>query len=160
MPNNKIRTLATNSFRMRLFMLKNLPLGFFVGLKVLKINHQQAEVSVPFKYLNKNPFQSTYFAVLSMAAELSTGILAMASVYEAPVAVSLLVLNMEGKFTKKATGRIVFRCEQGAEIDKAVKESIAEGEGKTVTVRSVGMDLAGNQVAEFHFTWTFKPKNK
>lgn len=159
MKRNKIRALATNNFRMRLFMLKNLPLGFFVGLRVSKVNQHEAEVSVPYNYLNKNPFRSIYFAVLSMAAELSTGILAMASVYDAPISVSMLVLNMDAQFTKKATGRIVFRCEQGVEITKQIEASVAEGEGKTVKVKSVGVDKDGNQVAEFHFTWTFKPKS-
>ncbi len=159
MTKNKIRVLATNSFRMRLFMLKNLPLGFFVGLKVLKIDQHKAEVSVPYKYLNKNPFQSVYFAVLAMAAELSTGILAMASIYDAKVPVSMLVYDMNAEFTKKATSKIIFKCEQGEEISKAVAESLADGEGKIVTVKSVGRNNDGVQVAEFNFTWTFKPKS-
>jgi len=159
MKQNKIRDLATNTFRMNLFMLKNLPLGFFVGLKVLTINKQVAEISVPFNYLNKNPFQSIYFAVLSMAAELSTGILAMAAIYDASVPVSMLVYNMNAEFTKKATGRIIFKCEQGEDISKAVKASLTDGEGKIVTVKSVGRNKEGVQVAEFNFTWTFKPKS-
>ncbi|MCD6179546.1 MAG: DUF4442 domain-containing protein [Bacteroidales bacterium] len=158
MTKNKIRDLATNTFRMRIFMLKNLPLGFFVGLKVKKINLHEAEVSVPYKYLNKNPFKSVYFAVLAMAAELSTGILAMASIGDAPVPISMLVYDMNAKFTKKATGKIVFKCEQGEDITKAVEDSLSDGEGKIVTVKSVGRNEEGVQVAEFNFTWTFKPK--
>lgn len=156
----KFRASATNLLKMRLFMLKNLPLGFFVGLRVVQIDNKGAQVSVPFKYLNKNPFQSIYFAVLSMAAELSTGILAMAAVYEASVPVSMLVFDMNAQFTKKATNKIVFKCEQGEEISKAVEASVADGEGRTVTVKSVGSDKNGVQVAEFNFTWTFKPKKK
>lgn len=159
MKRNKIRTLATNTLRMRMFMLRHLPLGFFVGLNVLQINKKEAQVSVPYKYLNKNPFKSIYFAVLAMAAELSTGILAMASIYDATVPVSMLVYDMNAAFTKKATSRIIFKCEQGEEISKAVKASLADGEGKIVTVKSVGRNKEGIQVAEFNFTWTFKPKN-
>jgi acyl-coenzyme A thioesterase PaaI-like protein len=143
---------------MGLYMLKNLPLGFFVGLRVSHIDNKSAAVSVPFKYLNKNPFQSIYFAVLSMAAELSTAILAMASIYDAQVPVSMLVFDMNANFTKKATSRIVFHCDQADDVVKAVEESVATGEGKTVTVKSVGNDTNGEQVAEFNFTWTFKPK--
>ncbi|MFH1000073.1 MAG: DUF4442 domain-containing protein [Bacteroidota bacterium] len=158
MKQNTIRSFATNSFRLKLFMLRNLPLGFFVGLRVISISKKGAEVSVPYKYLNKNPFKSIYFAVLSMAAELSTGILAMAAVYDSRVAVSMLVFDMNAKFIKKAKGKIVFKCEQGEEIAKTVEACVLENVGKTVTVSSVGVDKAGNTVAEFHFTWTFKPK--
>ena len=68
---NKIIKLARNSFKMKLFMLMKLPFGFLAGLKITKINSQKASVSIPYKYLNKNPFRSIYFAALSMAAELS-----------------------------------------------------------------------------------------
>ncbi|MBN2237731.1 MAG: DUF4442 domain-containing protein [Bacteroidales bacterium] len=158
MKGNKFRESATNPFKMGLFMLKNLPLGFFVGLRVKHIDSKSASVSVPFKYLNKNPFRSIYFAVQSMAAELSTAVLAMASIYEAPVSVSMLVYDMNATFTKKATSRIVFRCDQAEEVVKAVEESLATGEGKTVTVKTIGTDINGVQVSEFNFTWTFKPK--
>ena len=160
MKGNKFRESATSPIKMGLFMLKNLPLGFFVGLRVKHIDNKSAAVSVPFKYLNKNPFQSIYFAVLSMAAELSTAVLAMASIYDAPVPVSMLVFDMNAKFTKKATSRIVFHCNQAEDVVKAVQESVASGEGKIVTVKTVGTDINGVQVAEFNFTWTFKPKKK
>ncbi len=159
MKSNNIRTLATNTLRMKLFMLRHLPLGFFVGLKVVKLDHNQAQITVPYKYLNKNPFQSIYFAVLSMAAELSTGIIAIASVYDASVPVSMLVYDMNAQFTKKATGRITFTCVEGKAIAEAVTSSVSENAGKTVTVKSIGQDETGTQVAEFNFTWTFKPKS-
>lgn len=159
MKQNKFRESATSPLKMGLFMLKNLPLGFFVGLRVKHVDATSASVSVPFKYLNKNPFHSIYFAVLSMAAELSTAVLAMASIYNAQVPVSMLVFDMNAKFTKKATSRIVFHCDQAEDVVKAVEESLATGEGKTVTVKTKGTDVNGVQVAEFNFTWTFKPKN-
>lgn len=160
MTGNKLRKSATNPFKMGLFLLKNLPLGFLVGLRVKHIDAKSASVSVPFKYLTKNPFRSIYFAVLSMAAELSTAVLAMASIYDARVPVSMLVYDMDAHFTKKATSRIVFHCEQSQELVKAVEECVTTGEGKTATVKSIGKDINGAQVAEFNFTWTFKPKNK
>ncbi|MDA3905978.1 MAG: DUF4442 domain-containing protein [Bacteroidales bacterium] len=159
MKGNKFRDSATNTFKMGLFMLKNLPLGFFVGLRVKHIDEKSASVSVPFKYLTKNPFRSIYFAVQSMAAELSTAVLAKSSIYNTPVPVSMLVFDMNAKFTKKATSRIVFRCEQGEDIVKAVEDCLATGDGKTVTVKTIGKDKSGVQVSEFNFTWTFKPKN-
>ncbi|RLD49247.1 MAG: thioesterase, partial [Bacteroidetes bacterium] len=88
---NKIRKLAGNHHRMRIFFLKHLPMAFFAGLKITEINREKASVTVPYKYLNKNPFRSVYFAVLSMAAELSTGILAMAAISDFSVPVSMLV---------------------------------------------------------------------
>ena len=48
-------------------MLRHLPMAFLAGLKVKKLSNSIAEVTVPFNFLNKNPFNSIYFAVLTMA---------------------------------------------------------------------------------------------
>ena len=139
-------------------MLKKLPLAFIAGLKVVYIDQEMASVSIPFKFLNQNPFQSIYFAALAMAAELSTGIIALINVQTASRPVSMLVFEMSANFTKKAKGKIVFSCYEGRAIETAIEESIKTGEGQTVTVTSKGVDNDGDEVAEFKFTWTFKPK--
>lgn len=155
----KLLASVRNPWRMRMYMLKKLPLALIAGLKITEIDDHKASVSIPFKYLNKNPFQSIYFAALAMAAELSTGILALTSVQVASKPVSMLVFDMNANFTKKAKSKIIFTCTQGIEISQAIEESIKTGEGKTVTVNTVGIDESGDQVAEFNFTWTFKVKS-
>ena len=158
--NNKIRTLATKPLQMKLFMLSNLPLGLLAGLRITAIDKSKATVSVPFKYLNKNPFKSMYFAVMAMAAELSSGILALAALHDTKVPVSMLVLDMHADFTKKAKTKATFSCHDGQKIIDAIDKSIRTGEGETVVVHTEGLDESGDVVAKFAFTWTFKPKQK
>lgn len=155
---NKIQQMALSPIKMRLYMLKHLPLGFFTGLKVLELNKNKAMVSVPFKYLNKNPFRSVYFAVLSMAAELSSGILALSMVVESKTPVSMLVLNMKADFLKKAKTKITFSCNDGEKIANAIKKCLVTKEGEIIEVQTSGFDTNGEKVAEFQFTWTFKAK--
>jgi len=155
---NKIRKLAGNHPRMRMFFLKHLPMALLAGLKITEIDAAKASVTVPYKYLNKNPFRSVYFAVLSMAAELSTGILAMAAINDYDVPVSMLVLDMKANFSKKARTKITFTCNGGEKLSEAVTKSIETGEGQTAEVMTTGVDKEGNEVARFYFTWTFKPK--
>ena len=155
---NKVRKLAGSPIHMKLFMLRNLPMALLAGLKVTEIDPSKASVTVPYKNLNKNPFKSIYFAVLSMAAELATGILAMASIRDFSVPVSMLVLEMKAQFQKKARTKITFRCTEGNKMNEAISKSIETGEGQTAEVTSTGYDADGDIVAEFKFTWTFKPK--
>ena len=157
---NKIEKLANSPFRMKLFMLWKLPLAFFARLRVDEMTMKKASISVPYNYLNRNPFNSIYFAALSMAAELSTGILAMAHVDKNPIPVSLLVLGVKAEFVKKARTRITFTCTQGELLEKTIGLSITGNEGKTSEVFTEGMDTNGEVVARFWFTWTFKPKNQ
>ncbi len=137
-------------------MLANLPAAFFSGLKVLAASEQSCTVSVPYKTFTKNPFRSTYFACLGMAAELSTGLLAMAPIYRRKPAVSMLITGMEASFQKKATGLTVFTCNDGEVIRAAIEEAIALGQPRKVRAQSVGRNQQNEVVAEFWFTWSFR----
>ncbi|MBD1398059.1 DUF4442 domain-containing protein [Pontibacter sp. JH31] len=141
-------------------MLAKLPMAYLAGLKVAAISEERAMVTISYKYLNKNPFNSIYFASLSMAAELSTGLLCMAQTYKSDPAVSMLVVHMEADFMKKAVGRISFSCEDGARIKAAADQTKITGEGVTVVATSIGTDESGDKVAEFRFTWSLKAKKR
>jgi hypothetical protein len=154
------RNLVFSPVKFRLFLLARLPMAYMAGLRVTSLSHQQATVSIRYKYLNKNPFNSLYFACLSMAAELSTGVLCMMHVYKSNPAISMLVVHMEAYFMKKAVGRILFTCHDGQQIYEAIVRTKATGEGVTVTATSIGTDESGDKVAEFRYTWSLKAKQK
>lgn len=156
----KFFDILRNPIKFRLFLLTKLPSAFFSGVRVRYADEQEAVVTVPYKWFSTNPFRSTYFACLSMAAEMSTGVLAMAHTYNENPQVSMLVLKIEGNFSKKATGVTTFTCEDGGMIKQVIREAAASGKGTVVTVRSVGINKEGEVVAEFAVTWSFKVKSK
>lgn len=94
-----------------------------------------------------------------MAAEMSTGILALAHIYKRKPSVSMLVRKVEGTFLKKATGRTAFTCTDGLMIKQTIEDALIDGEAKTVTIQSTGVNEAGEVVAEFLITWGFKVKS-
>lgn len=112
--------------------------------------------TVPYGWRSTNPFRSTYFAALSMAAELSTGALAMAAVESAPRPVALLITGLTASFEKKAVSLTSFTCTDGAKLFAAVDQTIATGEPVVVEVPTVGTAPDGVVVARFTFTWSFK----
>jgi hypothetical protein len=140
-------------------MFNKLPVAFISGIRVNYLSEDKAIVHLPFKFITKNPFQSIYFASQAMAAELSTGILALLHTYEQKPVVSMLVFNMKADFTRKAKSNIIFECTEGLKIKNAIDESINSGEGVVVQVKSTGKNKFGEVVSEFYFSWTFKPKH-
>jgi Domain of unknown function (DUF4442) len=152
--------LMKHPVKFRMFLFMKLPAAFFAGVRVREVDEKRCVVTVPFKWLSQNPFRSTYFACLSMAAEMSTGALAMAQVYKINPSVSMLVVKVESEYFKKAVGRTSFVCEDGELFQQAVEESIATGEARTVKAKSVGRNKEGEVVAEFYITWSFKAKTK
>ena len=145
--------------KFRIFLLTKLPAAFFAGVRVREVDEERCRVTVPYKWLSQNPFRSTYFACLSMAAEMSTGALAMAHLYKINPPVSMLVVKVESDYFKKATGRTSFVCEDGQLFEKAIKETIATGEPRILKAKSVGTNSEGEVVAEFYITWSFKAKS-
>ena len=154
------KKLMEHPVKFRMFLLTKLPSAYFSGIRVKELNENRCVVTVPFKWFSQNPFRSTYFACLSMAAEMSTGALAMAYLYKRDPAVSMLVVKTEGEYFKKAVGKTTFICEDGLLINQTIEESVATGEGKTVRVKTIGKNNEGEIVAEFFITWSFKAKKK
>lgn len=157
--NKDFRSMVASPFKLKLFFLKKMPMGFISGLRIKSIDKKHASISVPYNYLTQNPFRSMYFAVQSMAAELSSGVLAISEVMSASKPVSMLVFDMKAQFSKKATSKIIFTCNDGEAIANAVQKAVETNEGQTVTVTSTGVNSNGEVVSEFSFTWTFKTKS-
>ncbi len=148
----------SNPFMFRLFLMLKLPMAFLAGIRVKSVNAVNCEITVPYKWLNQNPFSSTYFAVLAMAAEMSSGMLALMYTMNSTPSVAMLVTNIEAKFVKKATGLTTFTSDSGKEIQAAIVRSIQTGEGQTIICKSIGKNKAGDVEAEFVVTWSFKAR--
>ncbi len=149
---------VSSSFSFRQFLLSKLPAAYFAGLKIEAFDQGHAVVSVKQKWFNKNPFRSIYFAILSMAAEMSTGLLSMGNIYERKPAVSMLVVEQRGVFHKKATGKILFTCADGNKIASTVEEAITTGNAFSIVCYSKGINDQNELVAEFWITWSFKAR--
>ncbi len=136
-----------------------LPSAFLCGVRLKDLTNDKAVVTVTHKWINQNPFKSMYFAVQSMAAELSTGALVIKRIQECGSPIYMLVTNHQGRFTKKAVGKIRFVCEDGNLINEVIEQAIKINEGQTVIMKSVGIDESGEQVSVYEFEWSLKLKS-
>jgi hypothetical protein len=145
--------------KINIFSLLKLPSAYFCGVKVKSISEEKSVVTVKHRWINQNPFKSMFWAVQGMAAELSTGILVMQAIDKSERKVSMLVTNMNASFTKKATGRIIFECNDGLSIKEAIQKSVDTGEGQVVMVTAEGINKDGVSVSKFNFEWSLKVKS-
>lgn len=142
------------------FLFFKLPSAWISGIRVKDITDQKAIVTATHKWINQNPFESMYFAVLAMGAELSTGILVMKKIQDTGKNISMLVTATRGEFTKKARGKIRFICEDGALVDSKIAEALETGEGVNFELTSKAYDEANDLVCTFVFQWSIKEKRK
>jgi hypothetical protein len=144
--------------KLNTFLLFKLPAAYFCGVRTKSLNDTTCIVSVKHRWINQNPFNSMFWAVQGMAAELTTGALVMSKAKESGKRVSILVATNNASFTKKATGRITFSCDEGQKVDEAITKAIQTGEGQTVWLNAKGINKEGVQVSDFNFEWTLKVK--
>lgn len=157
-PANEFIQSMKHPVKFRMFLFLKLPAAFIAGVRIKYIDESKCLVTVPYKWLSQNPFKSTYFACLAMAAEMSTGALAMAHLFKRVPPVSMLVVKVNSDYYKKATGRTTFTCEDGQQLKQTIEKAIATGEGQSFTATSVGRNEHGETVAEFFVTWSFKAR--
>ena len=157
---NKFQRLVSNRFKFKLFLISKLPLAWIAGVRVREFSSVKASVSVPFKWLSQNPFHSTYFAALSMAAEMSTGILVLNETFDRKQSVSTLVRRIEADFIKKAVNITTFTCHDGMAVKELVDRAISTGEAQQIEMQSIGLSEQGEEVARFKLTWGLKAKSK
>lgn len=144
--------------KLNMFTMFKLPSAWFCGVRIRQIDGKSCVVTVRHRWINQNPFNSMFWAVQGMAAELSTGAMVITKIQATGKKISMLVANNNANFSKKATGRITFTCNDGQRIEGALRKTLETGEGQTFWMQSVGTDEKGDVVSTFNFEWTVRAK--
>jgi hypothetical protein len=156
----KFCSKMTNWFLFKAYAIQKLPLAFLTGFKIVELDESKCVTCVKYRYLNKNPFKSTFWAVLGMAAELSTGAYALLATKGKEESIAVILVATHAEFVKKAAGVTTFTCSNWFEFDKAVARAIETGEPQTAIGRSIGSNCNGETIALFEFTWSFKIRDQ
>lgn len=152
--------MAVTASKFNMFSFFKLPAAWWCGVRLREIDKKRSVVTVRHRWVNQNPFNSMFWAVQGMAAELTTGALMIDQIEATGKKISMLVANNNANFSKKATGKITFTCEDGHLIKEALDKTIQTGEGQTIWMKSVGVNEAGVVVSTFNFEWTVRLKQK
>ncbi len=154
------RKLALNYFTFKAGMYTQLPLAGIAGLRITALDDEQCKVTVPYKFLNKNPFNTTYWAVLGMAAEMASGALVQMYSHKSDPSVSMFVTACSGKFIKRAVGLTTFICQDGLLIASTIQNSIDTKTAQTIKSHVEGFDKDQNLLVAFDFEWSIKARSK
>ena len=154
----KFLKLVQSPVKFGFFLFSKLPSAYFSGVRVREFSYEKSVITVPYKWFSQNPFKSLYFACQAMAAEMSTGLLAMLYVNGRKPGVSMLVVKIEGEFLKKGVSLVSFVCKDGEAMEAAIEEAVNTGNSVQFTAKSIGTSDKGEVVSEFKITWSFKVK--
>ena len=123
----RLRNSFLNPFSFSLFFLFNVPMGWFSGMRLKHLDTKKAISRIPFRFFyrwqNKNPFKSIYFAVQCMGAELSSASMVALAVEGHKPSFAYIVTKMRSQYFKKATGSTTITCNDGDKIFSAVNKA-------------------------------------
>ena len=148
-----------NQLKYTFFLFFQLPSAFFCGVRLKYLDSFKSIVSINHSWFNKNPFKSIFWAAQGMAAELTTGSLIKNAIKESGVNVSYLVVENKSSFYKKATGKIIFECNQGKELQDLFNSFDKDNNEAIIELKSIGTDSNNIKVSEFSFTWSLKVRS-
>lgn len=154
------RKLMTNKIAFKAGMYAKLPMAALADCKIIQLEEEICKVTVPYKFLNKNPFNTTYWAVLGMAAEMAGGALLLMYAHKTKPSISTFVTANTSKFIKTATGLTTFVCNDGALIRDKVKQALETKQADAFSTTTTAYDKDGNTIAEFTFEWSIKARSK
>ncbi|MBX5481919.1 MAG: PaaI family thioesterase [Myxococcaceae bacterium] len=117
--------------------LTQIPLLFFVGPRVLRVDDEGCEIVIPLRYRTRNHLGSMYFGVLAAGADLAGGLNAAFLIREKHRKVSLVFKDFKAEFLKRADGDVHFVCHDGKKIRETVERADATGERFTIPVEIV-----------------------
>lgn len=146
-----------NPILYKLGMFYKLPSVFFWGIRLEKLDSKRCEVTIPYSWRTQNPFSSIYFAALAGAAELSTGALCQQHLSGRDPH-SMLVVNFQMNYLKKANTKVTFICDQGHDLEGLLDTLKSKGDGAMLTMNTVGHNIQGDIVCNAEITWSFKKK--
>jgi hypothetical protein len=145
-------------FTFRWFLLWKLPTVLFWGASIQQLDSRSCQVSLPFCWRTKNPFQSIYFAALSGAAELASGAVCMYYLQNTGK-YSMLITGFEAVFLKKANQRITFTCSEGEIVGQLIDSLQQAGQTGSVQLNVSARNEDAEEVAKFKVNWSFKRKS-
>lgn len=152
--NHKLARQLTTPWKMRAWMLRRLPMGLVSGMVIKSLDENGCTVMLKDRFWIRNPFGSVFWAVMGMAAELSTGALVYA--YVSGNNIKYILTGVRGEFFKKVKGKSYYFCKSGQEVKERLNSLKTPGETLTISLPVTAHDQAGQKVAEFEFYWQLK----
>ncbi len=135
-------------------MMRHLPMGWLTGMYISTLSGDGCQVVLKDRWWIHNPFGSVFWAVMSMAAELSAG--ALVYVYASTSGFQFILVEMEAKFEKKAVGSSVYNCMAGPDEFQMLDSLVQPGDQCIISMPVIAFNKAGDEIASYTFHWQIR----
>ena len=124
-PGKLVPEAVRNTLYLRYFGFRKIPLLFYVRPSVVEKTPESVAIRIPLHRRTKNHHGSMYFAALAIGADCAVGLLAVELINRQPEKITFIFKDLNAEFYRRACADVVFRCDQGREIEALVKRAIS-----------------------------------
>ncbi len=151
-------TLSKMNWLLFLLSRFKIPMIGYVRPKLLLLNDEKVEVKIRLRRRSKNHLNSMYFGALAIGADVAAGIHTFYFSEKLGKKVSFAFKGMNAEFIKRAESDIIFKCNEGDLIHKAILKSDLEKVRINQTVLVNAVDSNNEVVAKFDMIVSVKVK--
>jgi len=148
-----------NDRRILRFLKLKIPVLWFLGPRIVRIDDEVAEILIPLTWRTRNHLKVMYVGALCAGADLAAGMGAARHIFGGGQQIDLLFKDLRGDFLKRADGDVLFRSAEGRAVAAAVAQTRATGERVTIpvsVVATVPRKYGDEPVARFTMGLTMK----
>lgn len=153
--------LWKETMKLKGFGLLKIPMIFFCGPKILKLDENEVRISIPLNYRTRNHLGGAYFGTLCVGADVAGGLLAMQEIQRRGNKMNLIFKDFHAEYLKRAESDVTFSSKDGPKMVALVARAEASGvrEEDTVEVVATCPEKLGDEpVARFKLTISLKQK--
>lgn len=152
--------LSLKNFNRKLWLLGvfKIPMLAYTKPRILELNEERVKVKIRLRRRTKNHLNSMYFGALAVGADVAAGIFAFYFSELLGKKVSFAFKGIKGDFIMRAETDVIFVCEQGELVRKAMNLSLTSGDRVNETVKVIAYNTQNEPVADFDMIVSVKVK--
>lgn len=127
MSKNAISLLKANLF-LRAYGLFKIPLLSFINPQCVELSPARSVIKIKLRRRTQNHLKVMYFGALSVGAELSIAITAVASIYESGQRIDFIFKDFKAQFLKRCDGDVLFICDEAAKVRALIERAKTSSE--------------------------------
>ena len=152
-------TLWKPTLKLWKFGFFQVPMLYYCGPRILKLDVDQCVVRINLNRRTKNHLSSMYFGALAVGVDCTAGMFAMYHIEQAQCRMSVIFKDFQAEFLRRAETTVDFVCEGGTALAEGILAAKQSGE-RGATTLDVTAFLANktrqDKVAQFKITVSYK----
>ncbi len=142
------------------YSMVQIPLLGLITPRVMELSESRSVIRVRLDRRTRNHLGVMYFGALAMGAELSIALKAIEAIQESGKKIDFIFKDFSAQFLRRADGHTHFICEQAAEVNELIQQSLESSERLEKTFSGYAIVPKAGEEPVMKYTLTLSVRNR